>query len=205
MTGPRPTLGPTTSVAAVTDPAISGVIDLLSAVPTSAFTVTYDITTRYGGLSSTAELTVDPTLGTALVIENVLFVVPNDDSAVTCTWSEETLSAQECTAGIDETRVSYLQLNSRVFKDAAIDRMRRDAQIAAGNATSREVVVAERAASCVDIPVIDANGAEQSKVYCAFPGLGVIASLDTADLTITAAYVDDVATATLFDAALSDG
>lgn len=203
MTGPRPTLGPTTSLAPVTDPAIIDVIDLLSAAPTSSFTVTYDITTKYGGIPSTAEVTVDPELGTAIVIENVLFIIPTDDSARTCTWSEETLSAQDCTSGIDEARVSYLQLNSRVFKDAAMDRLRRDSQIAAGNASPREAVVAEQVAVCVDIPVIDANGAQQSKSYCAYPNLGVIASLDTADLAITAVFVDDIATTTLFDAASS--
>lgn len=188
----------------MTDPAISDVIDLLSSASNSAFTVTYDITTRYGGLSSTAEVAFDPNLGTAIVIEKVLFVLPVDGSAVTCAWSEEALSAQDCTSGIDESRVSYLQLNSRVFKDAAVDRLRRDAQVAAGDATAREAVVAERAASCVDIPVIDSTGAQQSKSYCAYPELAVIASLDTADLVITAVYVDDVATATLFQVTLSD-
>ena len=201
MTGPRPTLGPTTSLAPVTDPSIVSVMDLLSAPATSSFTVTYDITTKYGGLSSTAEVTADPQLGIAIVIEDVLFVIPTDDSAVTCTWSEETLSAQDCTSGVDEARVSYLQLNSRVFKDAAVDRMRRESQVAADNATTRDAVIAERDARCVDIPVIDANGAQQTKSYCAYADLGVIASLDTADLAITAVFVDDIATSTLFDAA----
>lgn len=199
ITGPRPTLGPTTSLAPITDPAISEVLDSLSASATTPFTVVYDITTKYGGLTSTAEVTFDPATGFAVLIDDVLYVSPIQRSEVTCTWSEETLTASACTSGIDETRVSYLQLNSRVFKEAVIDRLRRDAQIAAGTSTSRQIDIAERVASCVDVPVIDGSGSRQTKSYCVFSDIGVIASMDTADLSITAVFVDDVATKSLLE------
>ena len=192
-------------MAPITDPAISNLIDALSTTPSTPFSVTYDVTTRYGSITSSAEVVFDPTRGTATLIDNVLFVVPLDDSAVTCRWSEESLSISECTSGIDETRVSHLQLNSRVFQEAAIDRLRREAQVAAGESSSRDETIAERPATCVDVPVIDGNGTQQKKVYCAFAELGVLASLDTADLMITAVFVDDIVTTTLFNVPTADG
>lgn len=200
VTGPRPTLGPETTLAPVTDAAILGVIDALSAEPASAFSVTYDVTTKYGGITSTAEVTFDPERGTAVLIDEVLYVFSANGSALTCSWSEESLSAENCSAGTDESRVSDLQLNSRVFNSAAIDRLARDAQVAARPSVSRETTTAERTSTCVDVPVVDSTGTERMKSYCAFPDLGVIASLDTGDLTINAVFVDDVATTTLFDA-----
>lgn len=205
VTGQRPTLGPTTTLAPVTDTAINAVIDALSIQPSSSFTVTYDITTKYGGRTSSAEISFDPARGLAVLIDGVLFLRPNDSSEFTCTWIESTLSGQDCSSGIDEARVSYLQLNSRVFDEAAVDRLRRDAQVASGNAAAREALVAERSAVCADIPVIDSSGSERTKSYCAYTDLGVVASLDTADLMVTAVFVDDVATTTLFDAANANG
>ncbi len=205
VTGPRPTLGPTTSVAPISDPAISSLIDVLSTSPANPFSVTYDVTTRYGSITSSAEVAFDPSRGTAILIDTVLFVLPLNDSAVTCRWSEESLSIDECSSGIDETRVSHLQLNSRVFREAAIDRLRRDAEVASGPSTTREATIAERPATCVDVPVIDGNGAQQKKSYCVFSELGILASLDTADLMITAAFVDDIVTTTLFDISRTDG
>jgi hypothetical protein len=48
--------------------------------------------------------------------------------------------------------------------------------------------------------VVDGNGATQSKTYCAFTELGVVASMDTADLTITALSFTATATADQFSA-----
>lgn len=204
VTGPRPTLGPTTSLAPISDPAISDVIATLSGSLSSPFTVVYDITTKYGGAPSSAEFTFDPTKGSAVLIEDVLYVFPLDASEVTCTWLEESLTAQDCASGIDETRVSHLQLNSRVFKEAVVDRLRRDAQVAAGEATARRDEIAEREATCVDIPVIDGNGSQQTKIYCAYSDIGVVALLDTADLEITAVYVDATATTSMIESSEVD-
>lgn len=204
VTGPRPTLGPTTSFAPITDPAIIAVIDVLSETSTSPFSVTYDINTRYGDVPSSAEVVFDPSRGLAVRIQDVLFVLPNDDSAVTCTWSEEALSISECESGIDEARVSSLQLNSRIFKAAAVDRLRRDSQIASGPPVAKEADIAERAAVCVDVPVIDGSGSQQQKSYCAFRDLKIVASLEAADLTISAVFVDDVVTSTFFEFPIPD-
>jgi len=178
---------------------------VLSTNPSAPFSVTYDVTTRYGSIASSAEVVFDPSRGTAVLIDTVLFVLPSNDSAVTCTWSEESLSIGECSSGIDETRVSHLQLNSRVFREAAIDRLRRDAEVASGPSTAREATIAERPATCVDVPVIDGNGSQQKKSYCVFPELGILASLDTADLIINAVFIDDIVTTTLFDVPVTDG
>lgn len=101
--------------------------------------------------------------------------------------------------------MSHLQLNSRVFREAAIDRLRRDAEVASGPSTAREATIAERPATCVDVPVIDGNGSQQKKSYCVFPELGILASLDTADLIINAVFIDDIVTTTLFNVPVTDG
>lgn len=204
-TGPRPTLGPATTIAPVTDDAILQMLDALARVPSTPFTVTYDITTKYGGETSTAEVSFDPNRGTAVLINQVLYVFPNVGGPSTCSWYEETLSAGGCSPGTDETRVSNLQLNSRVFKEAVVDRLVRDAQVTARPAESRQQTVAERDATCVDVPVIDGGGIERIKSYCVYPDLGIVASFDTGDLSVTAAFVDDVATGTMFEVSKADG
>lgn len=200
-TGPRPTLGSATTLAPLADSAIAAVVESLEGEFTTPFTVTYDITTKYGGLTSSGEVTFDPDRGTAVLIQNVLYVQPVEKSAGTCNWSIEDLAVRGCKSGIDESRVSALQLNSRVFKDAAADRMRRDAEVASATAQAREILIADRTALCADIPVIDGAGSQQTKSYCSFPDIRVLASLETADLSIVAVFVDDIATTSLFDAA----
>lgn len=198
-TGPRPTLGPTTTFAPITDSAIVSVVDLLTVDPTAPFSITYDVLTKFGNKSTSAQVTFDPKMGTATLIGTTLYVIDEQGTARTCSWSEATLSVLDCSAGIDETRVSDTQLNSRSFKSAAVDRLRRDAAIAVGPATATQDSVAEHPSTCSAIPVIDSNGAQQKKLYCVFPTLGMIAKLETADLSITAVFVDDAATLSLFN------
>jgi hypothetical protein len=108
--------------------------------------------------------------------------------------------AADCTPGIDESRVSDRQLVSTVFKKAAIERMTQDARVAIGPAVASQETIADNVATCVAIPVIDSNGATQSKNYCAFTNLGVIASMNTADLAVTATSFSVTTTADQFSA-----
>jgi hypothetical protein len=92
----------------------------------------------------------------------------------------------ECAPGIDESRVSDRQLVSTIFKKATIERMQQDARVAVGSAIASNEVIVDMNATCSAIPVVDSNGATQSKTYCAFTDLGVVASMNTADLAIKA-------------------
>jgi hypothetical protein len=64
--------------------------------------------------------------------------------------------------------------------------MQQDARVAVGSAVASNEVIIENNATCSGIPVVDSNGAYQSKSYCAITDHGVVASLDTADLAIKA-------------------
>lgn len=197
QTGPRPTFGPATTEVSIADPAITDVMNRLASQMTSPFTVTYDTVTKFGGRQSTAQVTFDPELGYAVLIDSTLFVFPVGDISRTCRWSEELLVVDGCVAGIDETRVSDLGLNSRSFTSAASDRLRQDAQVATGQASARSITEADHDAVCADVPVVDGSGAPRTKSYCAFADVPVISSLDTADLSVVAVFVDDIATVAL--------
>ena len=64
--------------------------------------------------------------------------------------------------------------------------MQQDARVAVGSAVASNEVIVDLNATCSAIPVVDSNGATQSKTYCAFTDLGVVASMNTADLAIKA-------------------
>jgi hypothetical protein len=56
----------------------------------------------------------------------------------------------------------------------------------------------DQSTTCTVIPVVDSNATTQEKTYCAFDNLGVLASLETADLSISAISVTLVANAEQF-------
>ena len=181
FTGERPTLMPNETVPPVSDTAIQEVVAILDSTPASSFTITYEVVTKFGNLFTAATLAVDPSFGTSITIAEVRYIYSADGTTLTCS----TITA-ECAPGIDESRVSDRQLVSTIFKRATIERMQQDARVAVGSAVASNEVIVENNATCSAIPVVDSNGATQSKTYCAFTDLGVVASLDTADLAITA-------------------
>jgi hypothetical protein len=64
--------------------------------------------------------------------------------------------------------------------------------------TSTTSSISDQAITCTAIPVVDSNAITQEKTYCAFDNLGVLASLETADLSISAISVTLVANADQF-------
>ena len=195
FTGERPTLMPEITVPAVSDTAIQEVIAILNSTPTSNFTIAYEVVTKFGDLHTAATLAFDPSLGTSITIAEVRYIYLANGTTLTCS----TITS-DCAPGIDESRVSDRQLVSTIFKKATIERMQQDARVAVGSAVASDVVIVDNNASCSAIPVVDGNGATQSKTYCAFTDLGVVASMDTADLTITALSFTATATADQFSA-----
>jgi hypothetical protein len=193
FTGERPTLLVDQTIPRLADEAATAVITVLDTPPTAPFTVTYTVTTKYGGLVTEATVGYDPALGTSVNIAEVRYLSRSDGSTLTCS----TISG-DCTPGIDETRVSDRQLTSSIFSASAADRMRQDVKVAVADSVASTTDVAGRPATCATIPVVDSSGLRREKVYCAFANLGVIASLDTADLLIEADEVLDTADPTLF-------
>lgn len=181
FTGERPTLVPTETIPTISDAAIQNVVTVLESDPTTVFTITYEVVTKFGDLYSAVSLAHDPGFGTSITIAEVRYIYSADGTTLTCS----TITS-DCSPGIDESRVSDRQLVSTIFKQASVDRMQQDSRVAVGSAVASQLVILDNAVTCAAIPVVDSNGATQSKRYCAFTQLGVIASMDTADLAVTA-------------------
>lgn len=194
FTGERPRLVTEATLAPLDDSAIGAVADLLAAGPAEvAFTVDYTIVTKLGGQSTSARLSHDPLLGTSLVVVEVRYVWPIDGQSWTCS----TITS-ECESGIDETRVSDRQLTSGFWGPSIVERLRQDVSFAVRDATSRSGDLVGRTVTCVDVPVVDSSGSPRTKTYCAFDALGVVASFDTADLSVTATALGDTVDASSF-------
>ena len=195
FTGERPTLMPHETVPTVSDTAIQEVVAILDSTPTSNFTIAYEVVTKFGDLHTAATLAYDSSFGTSITIAEVRYIYSVNGTTLTCS----TITS-DCTPGIDESRVSDRQLVSTIFKNATIERMQQDARVAVGSAVASSEVIVDNNATCSAIPVVDSNGATQSKTYCAFNDFGVVASMDTADLAITALSFTATTTADQFSA-----
>ncbi|MFM8530978.1 MAG: hypothetical protein ACKOD2_15160 [Ilumatobacteraceae bacterium] len=186
ITGERPRLVTNDTIPSVDDRAINSVIETLASAPLeTSFTVSYMVVTRFGGQSFSASIAVDPSLGTALNFGRVRYIYAADGTLSTCSDITE-----ECRPGIDETRVSDRQVNSRIFQSGIIDRLQQDANVAVGDSLPSARTVADRPTTCASVPVVDSTGITREKTYCAFDELGVLAFLDTADLLIEATVVN---------------
>lgn len=195
FTGERPTLIPNETVPAVSDVAIQDVVSILESTPATAFTITYEIVTKFGDLHTAATLAFDAAFGTSITIAEVRYIYAANGTTLTCS----TITSN-CSPGIDESRVSDRQLVSTIFKQAAIDRLQQDSRVAVGSAVASQEIIVDNDATCSSIPVVDGKGATQSKKYCAFNQLGVIASMDTADLAVTALSYSATTTVDQFSA-----
>jgi len=194
FTGERPSLVVEATIPPLDDSAISTVAQLLDGGPAAiAFTVDYSVVTKLGGQTTSGRLSHDPLLGTAVTVAEVRYVWPADGSSWTCS----TITA-DCESGIDETRLSDRQLTSGFWGPSIVDRLRQEVVFAVRDATGRSGDVAGRSATCVEVPVVDTSGTPRTKTYCAFDSFGVVASFDTADLSVTATAATDGADTSLF-------
>lgn len=179
-TGKRPRLVTDDTLPTIDDVAIASVAEILNEPPSTAtFRVTYTITTKFGGEQTKGSISVDPDLGTSIHIGGSRFLTSPNGSITTCSWLTE-----RCTPGLDETSVAGWLVTSRIFKGAIVDRLRQDATVAVGESVASTTTVEGHPIRCVDVPVIDDTGLTRNKSYCAFEDLGVLASLDTGDLSI---------------------
>jgi hypothetical protein len=193
FTGPRPTLLSPATIPTVDDQSAQTVIDVLASGTTLTFTVNYRVLTKFGNLSSDATFAHHPDFGNSMSVGDVRFIYAPDGTSFTCSTT-----TGECKPGIDESRISDRQLVSTIFQSSAIERILQDTRVAVGIGTSTTSSVNDQPTTCTAIPVIDSSATAQKKTYCAFDNLGVLASLETADLLISAISVTLVANAEQF-------
>lgn len=187
FTGSRPTLEPIDTVVPLGDTAAAAVVTALTTTATTSFTIEYEITTKFGGQTTRAVIANDEILGTSVEIGDTRYLFTAEGTTSTCSTT-----TSECATGIDESRVSDRQLTSAFFKQSAIDRIRQDARVAVGPAAGYEVTSDDgRTSRCADFSVVDSQGASRTKTYCVFESYGVIASMDTADLSVRTLVVED--------------
>lgn len=193
LTGERPTLLVDDTIPQLSDRPAMEVIDALDSGLVAPFTITYKVTTRFGGLVTAASVSHDQARGTSVTIAEVRYLTRPDGSTLTCS----TVTGA-CVPGLDETRVSDRQLTSSIFTASAAERIRQDLRVAVADSTPSSLDLAGRTATCVVVPVVDSNGILHEKHYCVFADLHVIAMLNTADLLIEPMTVLDEADAALF-------
>lgn len=194
ITGERGRLVTDDTVPVVDSAAIATVMDdLLAPIETSPFTVTYSITTKFGGQQTIGKVVYDATLGTSVTIAEVRYVMAADGSTATCSNVTEV-----CEPGILEARVSDRMITSRFFRDSTVERLRTDSSFAMSEPTGSTKNQFGHEENCVSVPVVDSSGVTRDKSYCSFSDLGVIAYIDTADVRVEATAVDLTADTSVF-------
>ncbi|MDQ3738576.1 MAG: hypothetical protein M3337_05340 [Actinomycetota bacterium] len=181
ITGERPTLSesPGAPGEPTGDGAVDAVLTLLDAAATARFSADYTVLTRFGGTNTDAEvIQLSPDRRT-VTVGDIQFRVDGDDTS-TCN-----LGSGDCASGVQERRISDVQITHRFYAEQAAIRLRRDAQARIGNTDAQKTRIAGRPATCVSIP--QDGGTVQ---YCALDS-GVLALVDDADVHIELTSYDD--------------
>lgn len=177
-TGQRPTLVAPPST--VSDPVTAAVLDRLERADTAVFTATYDITPTL--TSEVTSATVVQSGGLRRITIGEVEYFRDGASARTC------LSGNvDCVDGLDEARISNLNITSEFWGRSSAARLGLNAARAVGPPSGSTETVAGLAATCAAIPMqasqpIDGQ-AVQSLVYCALDA-GVLARYSGADVVI---------------------
>lgn len=156
---------------AVDDLGIEAVLDAFSTTSETPFTANYEIHVNYGNTTTTATVSQrgaehSVTIGTVRYLVEV-------GLSRTCD-----LTSATCTNGLDDTKVSDIQLTHQFWSRATAQRLRIDATRNIAPAESYEAVFAGQVATCASVPVVGG-----SKVYCSLAN-GVLAYYGGPDTTI---------------------
>jgi hypothetical protein len=183
------------SIPAIESTPSSEVVGLLLDLPVeSKFTVTYSITTRFGGQQTVGNVVYDSSLGTAVVIAQERFVFTAEGKTATCSTITD-----DCESGILDYKVSDRMMTARFFRDSTIKRIEKDSKIAVGDIvrTTRPLFGFDEV--CTVIPMVDLTGSTKSTLYCAIDGLSVVSRIDTADVLVEVTAIDLEADPLAFD------
>lgn len=195
FTGERPRLVADDSRPPISDSPIAAVVrELVEKSALERFTVSYAITTKFGGRETTGSVSYDANLGTAVVIDNIRYVFTVEGKAATCSTIDD-----GCESGTLEFKVSDRMLTSRFFRDSAVERLRQDDLVALGDSTASTRDDLGHDEVCTTIPVVDGVGGTQEKTYCVLSEFGVLSFMDTADVLIDANAVTLEVDSALFD------
>jgi len=168
FTGERPGLE---STPVIDDAAAAVVIERLERIGSRTFTATYDIIPSTTGETTIATVRQDDGLR-RITIGDVEYVT--DGSATeTCL-----LPDGGCAEGIDDARVSNLNITHQFWSDAFATRLAIDASRRVGFSEGRTDTIAGRSAVCADIPLMGGEA-----VYCALDD-GVLARYFGGDVSI---------------------
>lgn len=155
------------------DPNIDAVLQRLDTVGAATFTARFDVLTRFGVIDTSVVVSQAGPDRRSVTIGDVRYVREGDDTA-TCALDEG-----ECREGIDESRVSDVQLNSQFFTRSAAARLRSAARGKISNSTATTATFAGQPATCVDVPV---SGGVTT--YCALDS-GVLAAMNDGAFAVT--------------------
>lgn len=178
-TGQRPTLVEQT--AGTEDAAAAAVIQRLDAAAETTFTATYDITPTATSQTTAATVFVSG-LRQRIIIGSVDYI---SDGTVTRTCVAGTA---ECTEGLDDARISNLQITHDFWGEAMGARLARAANVSLADGVPRVETIAGQPATCADITVPSANAEASGSalgtlVYCALEA-GPLARYSGADVNI---------------------
>jgi hypothetical protein len=175
--GPRPTL---VEDIPVNDAGIVAILDRFANADSAEFTASYRITVNYGNLATTATVTQEQG-ERSITIGQIRYLVETGNTR-TCELANST-----CVKGLDDTKVSDVQITHQFWSRATEQRLRVDASRNIGPAEQYVAEFAETTVDCVSVPVVGGT-----KVYCVTPD-GVLAHYAGPDLLIElTSYTNDV-------------
>ena len=181
-TGPRPTL---VADIPVNDAGIVAVLDAFDLADSAEFTANYRITVNYGNVAVNASVT-QKQRERSVTIGDIRYLV-EAGSTRTCMLSNST-----CTQGLDDTKVSDVQITHQFWSRATAQRLRIDASRNIGPTEQYVAVFANADTNCVSVPVVGGT-----KVYCVTRD-GVLAHYAGPDLLIELTEYSNEVDQTLF-------
>lgn len=181
-TGPRPTL---VADIPVNDAGIVAVLDAFDLADSAEFTANYRITVNYGNVAVNASVT-QKQRERSVTIGDIRYLVETG-STRTCMLSNST-----CTQGLDDTKVSDVQITHQFWSRATAQRLRIDANRNIGPTEQYVAVFANADTNCVSVPVVGGT-----KVYCVTRD-GVLAHYAGPDLLIELTEYSNEVDQTLF-------
>lgn len=192
FTGERPSFKDEVPPAVPTgSPAVDAVMSRLDSVDTAQFDAAFQIDTKFGTLSSAAEVSQASGRRLSVTVQNdssyIRYVVDGTDER-TCN-----LTTAECETGLNDARISNTQLSHRFYAPSFATRLRISADRRIGDPVTSQRTVAGQPAECVEVPV--AGGVE---TYCALES-GVLAYFEGADVTIELTAYSPTPNESLFD------
>ncbi len=188
ITGQRPSFLEDQPVNAETgSDAIDDVLARLDSVALAEFTADYDILTKLGNRTSTAQVVQASPDRRSVTIDDLRFI-EGDPQPATCD-----LTSGECQASIDDARISDIGVTHRFYAEDFARRLRVDANRRIGEPVAYTITAAGLPALCVDVPVSGGT-----KVYCAIEA-GPLALYDGNDVNIALTRYSDVHDETAFE------